>query len=178
MAHHKFSVIAMIFLTACGGAGQVATVGPNIEIDIASTAFGPGEATIMEPATSVEDASFAELLNGMRIASDLGPVSYDERLDRAAQKHAQDMAENNYFSHTSLDGRNVLDRIQAEGYDPRAWGENLAGRQQSEEAALEAWINSPSHNELLHATTLNDFALGVAGTGSRTRWVLLMATER
>jgi uncharacterized protein YkwD len=176
MVRLLIATAATCVLTACGGAGTNATTSFNA--DLANASLGPEDSSIIGPATSVEDASFADLLNGMRIASDLAPVTYDARLDSAAQKHAQDMAENDYFSHTSLDGRDVLARIQAEGYEPRAWGENLAGRQQSEEEALTAWINSPDHDALLNADTLEDFALGVAGVGSQTRWVLLMATER
>ncbi len=175
MLQWKSLGFAMTLLAGCGGAGLSVTSGPS---DIASTAYGPNEVGIVGPATSIEDSSFAELLNGMRIASDLAPVAYDARLDAAAQKHAQDMADNNYFSHTSLDGSTVIDRIRAEGYDARGWGENIAGRQQDQETAFDGWMNSPTHYDLMVADGLEDFALGVAGVGSRTRWVLLMAVER
>jgi uncharacterized protein YkwD len=176
MLRQIFATGTVCLLTACGGVGiGVVTIPTN---DLANATLAPNQSTTIGPATTVEDVNFASLLNGMRVASDLLPVSYDERLDRAAQKHAQDMADNNYFSHTSLDGQTVLERIQAEGYDARGWGENIAGRQQSDQEALDAWINSPDHNALLNASTLSDFALGVAGVGSNTRWVLLMAVER
>ena len=170
------SIGIMGLLSACGGAGVgIVTVPPS---DLADTALSTASLATIGPATTFEDTNFANLLNGMRVASDLEPLAYDERLNRAAQKHAQDMVDNDYFSHTSLDGRTVPERIQAEGYDARGWGENIAGRQQTDQAALDAWIDSPAHNALLNASTLNDFALGVAGSGSKTRWVLLMAVER
>jgi len=170
--------LACVTLSACGGSGggtpaAERLLGPPPITDAATLA-----AVEIGPDISPDDTNFASILNSLRVRNGLGEVSFDARLDRAAQKHAADMAVNNYFSHTSLDGREVLDRIQAEGYDPRAWGENIAGRQQDDQEALDAWINSPDHNRLLNADSLEDFALGVAGVGSQTRWVLLMATER
>ena len=171
-----FTTGAACMLSACGGAGiGIVTIPTN---DLASAAISPFQSEAAGPAITENDANFASMLNGMRLAVDLGPVRHDERLDRAAQAHAQDMVDQNYFSHTSLDGRTVPERIAAQGYDARGWGENIAGRQQSDREALDAWINSPTHNALLNADSLDDFALGVAGRGSDTRWVLLMASER
>lgn len=174
-----FAVVSLLALAACGGAGapsvdDIATPRNAAPITDAATLA----AVEIGPDISVDDTDFAGILNNLRISRGTTPVAYDARLNEAAQKHAADMAVNNYFAHESLDGRTPLDRIRAEGYEPRTYGENIAGRQQTEEAALDAWINSPDHNALLGATNMEDFALGVAGTGSQTRWVLLMATER
>jgi uncharacterized protein YkwD len=165
-------------VSACGGAGVPVLNLSSNNNDLANATLGPASLASIEPAAKFEDANFASLLNGMRVASDLEPLTYDDRLNSAAQKHAQDMVDNDYFSHRSLDGRTVPERIEAEGYNARGWGENIAGGQQSDQQALDAWINSPPHNALLNASTLNDFALGVAGSGSKIRWVLLMAAER
>ncbi|MEN9010904.1 MAG: CAP domain-containing protein [Yoonia sp.] len=37
------------------------------------------------------------ILNSLRIDNGVGSVSYDRRLDAAAQGHAEDMASNGYF---------------------------------------------------------------------------------
>ena len=47
-----------------------------------------------------------------------GPLVWNERLFSAAAHHARDMATRNYFSHTSLEGRSLAERVAAEGY---AW---------------------------------------------------------
>lgn len=59
------------------------------------------------------------LING------LPPLSFNENLCAAAGAHTQDMLENNYYSHISLDGRTYNDRIVEKGYDPVVTGESL-----------------------------------------------------
>jgi len=44
------------------------------------------------------------------------PLVWNNQLELAATGHAQDMADNNYFSHTSKDGRTMQDRIITSGY--------------------------------------------------------------
>ena len=47
-------------------------------------------------------------------------------LSQAAQLHAQDMLERQYFNHISLDGKNPRDRYIAVGGSPRVGvGENI-----------------------------------------------------
>lgn len=193
--------LGCILLSACGGVVQTYTVGPTETLVLGETSSNTNiapqgqDSTAGTPTISVadpsavdglggetlsthNDVSFAKILNNLRVGNRLQPVTYDARLNQAAQAHAQDMVDHDYFSHTSRDGRKVYDRIVATGYDPQAWGENIAGGQQNEEAVLQAWIDSPLHNDVLNANNLEEFALGVAGSGSDLRWVLLMATER
>ncbi len=59
------------------------------------------------------------LING------LPPLIFNENLCAAAGAHTQDMLENNYYSHNSLDGRTCDDRIVEKGYDPVVTGESL-----------------------------------------------------
>lgn len=157
---------ALATMTACGGA---------------STGGSDG----VPPATNMEnDASFGQMLNAVRASNGAEPVTYDSRLDAAAQGHADDMVANGYFAHDADGDDNdgtvtnmVGDRVTAQGYNWTAVGENLAGGQQTEDAALTAWENSPQHDAMMNATTLEEFGLGVSGSGSGIRWVLVMGTE-
>lgn len=72
---------------------------------------------------------------------------------------------------------NFVDRDVATGFDPVAWGENLAGRMTTEEDALQQLENAPAHDAMMNATTVEAFGLGVSGPSRDTRWVLVMATE-
>ena len=130
------------------------------------------------PVTSPDDFNFGTLLNGLRLGNGVGDVAFDARLNLAAQKHAQDMVDNDYFAHMSQDGRFHQDRIRAEGYEYVIAGENIAGLPQSDAEVIAAWQTSDDHNALMLDGVYEDFALGVAGKGRNTRWVLLMATER
>ncbi|SEW30163.1 Cysteine-rich secretory protein family protein [Cognatiyoonia koreensis] len=168
---YLIAIPAMLALTACGGA--------SIGLDDSVSRGAPSTYGIEDlPVDKVEDASFGSILNGLRDSRGIPAVTYDARLDQAAQAHADDMVERGFFSHVNPDGENEYDRIVATGYNPRSWGENLAGRQTSEADALVTWINSAEHNRLLNAETVNEYGLGVAGSGRGTRWVLVMASER
>lgn len=156
------AVTAFLGLSACGGTS----------IELPDGVSGGGV-----DGRENEDQTFGRILNNVRIGNGAGTVTYDSRLDAAAQGHADDMVDRGYFAHESPEGDDVHDRIVAEGYIPIAWGENLAGRMTTQEAALQEWENSPPHDAMMNATSLEEFGLGIAGTGSGTRWVLVMATE-
>lgn len=72
------------------------------------------------------------LLNQQRAHAGLAPLAVSRRLGVAGWRHARDMRDRGYFSHTSLDGRSFVDRISAarylEGHESEAWalGEVLA----------------------------------------------------
>jgi uncharacterized protein YkwD len=118
------------------------------------------------------------MLNNVRSANGSSPVTYDVRLGRAAQGHADDMLANTFFSHTGSNGSSVGDRVTAEGYQWRTVGENIARGQRDEEAVLQAWVNSPGHQRNNVNPNFEDFALAKAGAGSQQYWVLVFATER
>ena len=133
----------------------------------------------------VADASFASILNNYRATVGAQAVQFDSRLNDAAQAHAQDMVDRDYFSHTTKGGTDdVRDRMIAAGYNPTAWGENIAGRQSTEADVLQDWIDSDtpapgtpvSHKDILEGASFEDFGLGVA-VGDESRWVLVMGAE-
>lgn len=176
---HTFSVVLVSFLAACGGSGT----GPTGPISVSgptptAPSSTPPSSPTAPPSSAVNNASFATQLNGVRMANSASPVTFDARLATAAQRHANDMLANNYFSHTGLNGSTPGDRITAAGYQWRTYGENIARGQSSQDEALRGWTNSPGH----HANNINpnfeDFALAKSGSGSNARWVLVLATER
>ncbi|MEO0991996.1 MAG: CAP domain-containing protein, partial [Pseudomonadota bacterium] len=65
-------------------------------------------------------------------------------LDLAAQRHSADMLKNDYFSHTSEDGRSPWERMADAGYTGyRTAGENIAwsSRNGSEQASTVNWLH-------------------------------------
>jgi uncharacterized protein YkwD len=132
----------------------------------------------LDAISEAPSRTFDSMLNSVRAANGAGPVTYDARLGRAAEGHAEDMLQNNFFSHTGSDGSSAGDRIRAEGYNWRTWGENIARGQRDEEAVLRAWVNSPGHQRNNVDPAFEDFAIAKTGTGSQQYWVLVFATER
>jgi uncharacterized protein YkwD len=134
------------------------------------------------PETTPNDMTFGNMLNDYRISPTtgslvLGSLVFNLRLNAAAQGHAEDMLARNYFSHESPEGKTALNRIQAQGYNPTAFAENLAKGYQSDAAVLRAWQGSPSHDDALRDELYKEFGLGVAGAGSNTHWMLVLAAE-
>lgn len=72
------------------------------------------------------------------------PLSWDSNLSVAAVDHSIDMAANNYFSHTGLDGSSPWDRIDKAGFTGTPLGENIAAGS-SVATVVNSWINSPGH---------------------------------
>lgn len=172
-----YLILATCFaLAGCGGTSAPVTRVLG-DADTFSDEFIASQDTATVSRSETGDESFAALLNNVRLETGAGPVRYDARLDRAAQAHADDMIDRDYFAHNSPEGENAYDRIIAQGYSPRAWGENIAARQRTEEEALVGWQNSPSHNQMMTAPVFEDFGFALAEEGVETRWVLVMGTE-
>jgi uncharacterized protein YkwD len=85
-----------------------------------------------------------ELTNAERAEAGCGPVRPDDRLRDAARGHSEDMAEREYFSHTSPEGETPWDRAAEAGYDTPS-AENIAQGFRDAESVVEAWMNSPGH---------------------------------
>ena len=73
------------------------------------------------------------------------PLTWNAKLTQAATGHSQDMAAQNYFSHTSLDGRTLADRINATSYLWSTIGENIAAGYPTVNAVVDGWMASDGH---------------------------------
>jgi uncharacterized protein YkwD len=123
------------------------TASPTTPVPTAPPATAPP--TTAPPATPsppvpAPDAQVVDLVNAARSDAGCGALRVDDRLVAAAQAHSDDMAAQDYFSHTSLDGRTFTDRVLAAGY-PSPGGENIAQGQQGARAVHDAWMNSEGH---------------------------------
>ncbi|MGW7300953.1 MULTISPECIES: sigma-70 family RNA polymerase sigma factor [unclassified Streptomyces] len=112
------------------------------------------------PRAGSPAAQVLALVNEERQAAGCGPLKQDARLARAAQLHSEDMSANNYFDHTSLDGRSFVDRAGAQGY-PSPGAENIAQGQSSAESVMESWMNSPGHRANILNCDLTTMGVGV-----------------
>ena len=86
-----------------------------------------------------------ELTNVERAKEGLQPLKLNDRLLDAAQDHSNDMAQDDFFSHTGADGSTVGDRVRASGYQYSTAGENIAAGQITAAQVVEGWMNSPGH---------------------------------
>lgn len=112
-----------------------------------------------DPADSPAEQVLA-LVNARRAEAGCRPVKLDDRLSRAAQLHSEDMSANDYFDHTSKDGRTFSDRAKAQGYQTPG-AENIAQGQSSADAVMDAWMNSQGHRENILNCDLSTMGLGL-----------------
>jgi uncharacterized protein YkwD len=99
------------------------------------------------------------------------PLRYDGVLERAAQKHSEDMNAANELGHVSPVGGiynpagSVLrDRINREGYNWSVIGENVAWNYPSVQELVAAWLESPHHCENILNPEFTEVGFGKAGT--------------
>ncbi|VUD58683.1 hypothetical protein TDB9533_02485 [Thalassocella blandensis] len=84
------------------------------------------------------------------------PLRWDCRLPQAAQRHAEDMATNNHFSHTGTDGSSPWQRMREAGYNYSAAGENIAAGYRSVASAVQGWLESPGHCANIMSANVED----------------------
>ena len=108
------------------------------------------------------ESDVIDLVNVERAAQGLHPLSYDHQLAAAARDHSEDMGLQDYFSHTSLDGRTVPDRITAAGYFYNTYGENIAAGQPTPENVIAAWMSSSGHRANILNPNFCDIGVGYA----------------
>lgn len=128
------------------------------------------------PLSFVEEvaAEIHRLTNIEREKAGVLALEDDAALSDIAQSHSEDMAENNYFSHTNLEGCDLSCRFALEGYDALSWGENIAWRSSTalpsaEEAAfmfVVSWMNSQGHRDNMLGTNFTHEGVGVALVGN------------
>ncbi|HYM58654.1 MAG TPA: CAP domain-containing protein [Solirubrobacteraceae bacterium] len=174
--------------TADSSGGPEVRLSPGGRIDPAATRPAPHErdgiaagascpgADLLPDARNLVGAATSTLclLNGERADRGLVALRVEAELQRAALGHAGDMVEHRFFSHTGLNGSQVIDRIRATGYlsGSAEWavGENLAwgtGALGTPRAIVTAWMGSAGHRDNVLRAGYRGIGLGlVAGNPS------------
>ncbi|KAB7671165.1 CAP domain-containing protein [Bacillus sp. B1-b2] len=103
-----------------------------------------------------------DLTNASRVNNQLHPLGWDDAVKETARDHSLDMATNNYFDHTNLDGESPFDRMLNDGIRYSIAGENLAYGQNSSIFAHEGLMNSLGHRENILQKDFTLLGVGVA----------------
>ena len=128
---------------------------------------GPAKFFTPQEAATPE-SEVIDLVNEERQIHQLHPLISDPALSDAAEAHSIDMGQQNYFSHTSLDGTTFSERITNAGYSWNICGENIAAGYRTPEAAVNAWMLSSGHRANILRQTYCDIGVGYAYiSGSR-----------
>ena len=192
--------------TAAGGAASANAVAPlpvpvaaaglpavtlaPLSVVPASAAVGAGDFSCGLNGAAGIEAEITQRVNALRAAGAVcGTTAYsaasalvwNSTLLVAAKGHSADMAQKNYFSHASQDGRTPGQRITAAGYIWSAYGENIAAGQTTVEQVMTGWINSPGHCQNLMSPNFRDIAVACVRNDAadyRLYWTMDLARSR
>lgn len=106
---------------------------------------------------------YADLANEFRTKNGVAALATNPILTAAAKGHSDDMAQRNYFSHTTPDGLSVGDRIAkvAPNASWSTWGENISAGHSSIFSSHTGLINSLGHRKNLLNPSFTALGYGV-----------------
>lgn len=114
----------------------------------------------------------ANLVNEERKEAGLSPLTMNSSLSKVAQAKAEDMRDNNYFSHTSPVYGSPFEMLKQFGIKYTAAGENIAKGQKSAESVMNAWMNSSGHRANILNNDYTQIGVGYCTDGNgNTYWV-------
>ena len=148
---------------------------------------GPARSAALQPAVRldpprIQRSSTAQvvfdLVNAERAARGLAPMTYDAKLELAAQRHSEDQAQSRRMSHTGSDGSTVAQRIDSVGFAWRSAAENVAYGYETPVDVMAGWMNSDGHRRNILSSNTH-IGVGVAdGPDGRPYWTQVFATPR
>ena len=124
-------------------------------------------------------------INELRLKEGLAPYHRSNQLTSAAQRHADDMAQNELDSTTGSDDSDMTARIAASGYTawPRTTGGTVAGERfwissASIDDAIDSSLEATDWREVILGDEYREIGIGAAtGADGRTYYVLTVAAR-
>lgn len=104
-----------------------------------------------------------DLINKQRTNNGLAALKNDSEVQRVARIKAQDMVDNNYFSHTFPTYGSPFDMLKSFKISYKTAGENIAGNS-SNSSAVTAWMNSSGHKANILNSNFNYTGIGVVSS--------------
>lgn len=118
---------------------------------------------------------------GNKVYRPAGPLKAVTTLNKAALRHAQDMAQHSFLGHTGSDGTQAAQRASGAGYSWRTVGENVAAGSATPEQAVKDWLESPGHCANLMKTDYTDTGIAVVvnpASAAGIYWAQVFAAPR
>lgn len=104
-----------------------------------------------------------DLINKQRTNNGLPSLQNDSEVQRIARIKAQDMVNNNYFSHNSPTYGSPFDMLKSFKVSYKTAGENIAANS-SNSSAVTAWMNSSGHKANILNSSFNYTGIGVVSS--------------
>ncbi|MGN8645999.1 CAP domain-containing protein [Gracilibacillus sp. HCP3S3_G5_1] len=107
-----------------------------------------------------------ELTNEARSENGAEALQFDHDVANVAQNKSEDMADNNYFSHTSPTYGSPFDMLEEFGVDYTKASENIAAGQETPEEVVQAWLDSEGHRQNLLDPEVTHIGVGFTADGN------------
>ncbi len=104
-----------------------------------------------------------DLINKQRTKNGLPALQNDSEVQKIARIKAQDMVDNNYFSHNSPTYGSPFDMMKSFKVSYKTAGENIAANS-SNSSAVTAWMNSSGHKANILNSSFNYTGIGVVSS--------------
>lgn len=119
-----------------------------------------------------EENEVIRLVNVERAKAGLPALKINTQLSKVARIKAEDMKNNNYFSHTSPTYGSPFQMMKNFGISFSAAGENIAAGQRTPAEVMKSWMNSTGHRQNILNSLYNQIGVGMAkGKDGKTFWV-------
>ena len=125
-----------------------------------TTTGGSNSTTTSNTTLTSDEQEVFNLINKQRTNNGLAALKIDNEVQRVARIKAQDMVNNNYFSHTSPTYGSPFEMLKSFKISYKSAGENIAGNS-SNSAAVTAWMNSSGHKANILNSSFNYTGVGV-----------------
>lgn len=112
-----------------------------------------------------------KLVNEKRSANGLSPLSFDTKVQKAADTRAEEIKKS--FSHTRPDGKSFSTALSDVGAVFSGAGENIAIGQKTPEEVVSAWMNSSGHRANILNSKYKYIGIGCVKSGSGYAWTQL-----
>lgn len=125
---------------------------------------------VANDSNSSIESEVLRLVNVERSKAGLSALKMSSELSNVARKKSQDMADKNYFSHTSPTYGSPFDMMKQFGIKYTAAGENIAKGYNSAEAVMNGWMNSPGHKANILSSKFGTLGVGYVNKNGTTYW--------
>lgn len=112
---------------------------------------------------SSDESKLLSLINKEREKNNLSPLVIDSELQNIARLKANDLVENNYFSHISPIYGSPFEMLKKNSIKYKVASENIAGNSDIEKA-VNNWLDSPSHKKNILSNDYNYTGIGIASS--------------
>lgn len=120
----------------------------------------PAEPVVRKPDLSEDEQTLLNLINEARQEKGLASLEADYNLFSTARLKAQDMVDNDYFSHQSEKYGLPWDMMSTYDITFKSAGENIAGNK-TVQGAFKAWIKDEAHARNIFDEKFNYTGIGI-----------------